>query len=78
MVKIFERVGNKGGYAAGGHPKFEGNYVTGRLWSAKTSSAGFQRNVALLHPDRPGWSGVSLFFLNVADFKGAWSSRMTF
>jgi hypothetical protein len=26
--------------------------------------------VTSLHPDRPGWSGVSLFFLNVVDFKG--------
>jgi hypothetical protein len=43
------------------------------LWSAKTPSTGFQRNVTLLHcyiMIVPVWSGVSLFFLNVIDFKG--------
>jgi hypothetical protein len=44
-------------------------YLLG-LWFTKTPSAGFQRNVTLLHPDRPGWFGVGLFFLNVADFTG--------
>jgi hypothetical protein len=46
-----------------------GNPVVVRKNSVHRFSA--QCNIVTsLHPDRPGWSGVCLFFLNVVDFKG--------
>jgi hypothetical protein len=40
-----------------------------RLCSAKTPFGGFRCNVTLLHPHSPV-GPASVFFLNVADFKG--------